>query len=168
MNITYKFNLPPTLVSVRDNREKILNLEDALARAIAGGELEGNLDECKVSHAFTTGACARTMVIPQGTIIVGKIHKHAHFNFIMRGKVAVMTPNEGVQTLTAPYTFISTPGTKRAVYALEETEWTCIHVTDETDLAKLEDHVIAKSFQDYDRLAYSGSQPIEINYSGEP
>jgi hypothetical protein len=49
--------------------------------------------------------------------------------------------------MTAPYTFVSEVGTKRVVHALEETIWTTVHVTDETDLEKIEDYVIAKDLR---------------------
>lgn len=52
--------------------------------------------------------------------------------------------------------FTSTPGTKRAVWPLEDSLWTTCHVTEETDLEKIEDHVIAKSYEAYEqfRLGY--------------
>jgi hypothetical protein len=46
-----------------------------------------------------------------------------------------------LQTLEAPASFISEPGTKRVVFTHEDAIWTTIHPnpTDETDLKKLED-----------------------------
>lgn len=49
--------------------------------------------------------------------------------------------------IEAPYTFVSEPGTKRAVLALEDTLWTTVHVTDETDLEKIEEYVIAPTYE---------------------
>jgi hypothetical protein len=40
------------------------------------------------------------------------------------------------------------------VYVLEDTVWTTYHPTEETDLGKIEDHVIAKSYDEY--LEFSG------------
>jgi hypothetical protein len=31
------------------------------------------------------------MFIPKGTVIIGKIHRHQHLNFILQGKVSVAT-----------------------------------------------------------------------------
>lgn len=53
---------------------------------------------------------------------------------------------------------ISAPGTKRAVIALEDTTWITVHVTNETDLEKIEDYVIAKTYDDPVLLAYDVSQ----------
>jgi hypothetical protein len=45
---------------------------------------------------------------------------------------------------------VSPPGCKRAVATLSDTVWTTIHVTDLTDLAAIEDYVIAKSYAEYE------------------
>jgi hypothetical protein len=86
------------------------------------------------------------MTLPAGLVVVGKIHKHAHINVISKGRVQVFTEQEGVLELAAPCTFVSSPGTKRVVYVLEETVWTTVHVTDKTDLAEIEREVIATDF----------------------
>lgn len=103
--------------------------------------------DCPVRHIFAPGVYLREMTIPKGTVIIGKIHKHAHPNIISQGKVRVVTET-GSHELTAPHTFVSEVGTKRVVYAIEDTIWTTVHVTDETDLAKIEDHVIAKDYSE--------------------
>ena len=129
---------------VSDFRRNVMALQDFML----GMDQKMDLDkECPVRHIFAPGAYAREMTIPKGTVIIGKIHKHAHLNFISAGKVRVVTEH-GSHELTAPHTFVSEVGTKRVVYALEETIWTTVHVTNETDLEKIEDYVIAKSFDD--------------------
>ena len=105
-------------------------------------------ESCPVLHHFAPGAYAREMLLPKGMRVVGKIHKHAHINVISQGCVTVFTEHEGVLTLIAPYTFVSTPGTKRAVFVHEDTVWTTVHVTDKTNLADIEAEVIATEFED--------------------
>jgi hypothetical protein len=105
------------------------------------------LDECVVRHIFAPGCYAREMTIPKGVYIIGKIHRHAHVNIISKGSVSVMT-EFGPKKMSAPHTFVSEVGTKRVVRADEETVWTTIHVTNETDLEKIEDYVIAKSYDE--------------------
>ena len=131
------------------SRGGILNLQDKMKELIANGEANSVEDDCVLTHYFTDGAYARELKMPAGALIVGKIHKHAHLNFITAGKVAVAT-EFGEEIFTAPYTFVSLPGTKRVVYILEDTTWTTVHVTNETDLEKIEDHVIAKSYEEYE------------------
>lgn len=97
-------------------------------------------------HHFADGSYGREIELPAGSRVVGKIHRHAHVNVISRGRCLVAT-QFGVEELAAPLTFVSKPGTKRAVYALEDTVWTTIHVTEHTDLAQIEADVIAPSFE---------------------
>jgi hypothetical protein len=94
-----------------------------------------------VTHHLAPGVYGRELVIPRGAVITGKIHRHAHLNIVTYGRCTVATP-DGVREIVGPCVFTSLPGTKRALYAHEETQWLTIHPTEETDLAKIEDHVI--------------------------
>lgn len=102
-----------------------------------------------VEHIFAPGLYARQMRIPGGGLIVGKIHRHAHVNTISKGRVWVIT-EFGKEELVAPVTFVSQPGTKRVVLAQEDTVWTTYHPTTETDLVKIEEQVIAPSFEAFE------------------
>jgi hypothetical protein len=125
--------------------------------------LESTLDNCKLRHIFAPGSYAREMTIPKGTLIIGKIHKHAHLNIISKGKVRVAT-EFGPMSFESPYTFVSDVGTKRAVYAIEDTIWTTIHVTTETDLDRIEEYVIAKNYDELECFLLGVVPQIE----GEP
>jgi len=134
-------------------REKILSLQSSMQVAQESGEIEKcNLNEVfPLRHIFAPGSYAREMTLPAGHWIIGKIHKHAHLNFITKGKVAVVT-EDGLMTISAPYTFVSEVGTKRLVLIIEETIWTTVHVTDKTDLAEIEQEVIAETYEDIPSL----------------
>jgi len=92
--------------------------------------------ECPVVHHFAPGLYAREMTIPAGTILTGAVHKTEHLSIISAGRIA-FTTDEGVKEVSAPYTFVSKPGAKRAGVAIETTVWTTLHVTTETDLDQL-------------------------------
>lgn len=131
-------------------RQAILNLQ-AEIQALpfdGAGIVQVTAEHCPVRHHFAPHAYGREMFLPRGTVVVGKIHKHAHINVISQGRVRVFTEGEGAQELCAPLTFVSSPGTKRAVEVLEDTVWTTVHVTDSTDLAEIEREVIATDFQE--------------------
>jgi len=139
--------LPVPLVS----REKILTLE---AQMKDFNRVHGLSEpECPLTHHFAPGAYGREIFLPKDSLVVGKIHKHAHLNMIMKGKVSVAT-EEGIRVYEGPLVMVSKPGTKRVVYAHEDTIWVTVHLTQETDLGKIEDEIIAKSYTDYD--AYAG------------
>ena len=130
-------------------RQRLLNLETALTEEISAGRMQAIDCNSGLEHQFAPGVYMRTLKISKGTLIVGKIHKHQHPNILSKGEVLVLTEGGGLEHLIGPVQMISPAGTKRAVYALEDTVWTTIHLTDETDLEKIEAHVIAPSFEDY-------------------
>lgn len=101
--------------------------------------------ECPLTHMFAPGAYARTIFIPKDTLVVGKIHKHAHLNMLMAGRVIVAT-EEGPKALVAPQVLVSKAGTKRVVYTYSDTIWTTVHLTEKTDLDEIEEEIIAKDY----------------------
>lgn len=94
-----------------------------------------------VKHYFAPGMYAREMFIPKGAKIIGKVHRHSHLNTIAYGDVTVAT-FEGVERHTGHKTLISPAGVQRAVLANEDTLWTTYHLTNETDLEKIEEEII--------------------------
>ena len=110
------------------------------------GAIHGDSEHLPLIHTFAEGCYVREIFIPAGSFLTGKIHKHAHPNFLMQGKVIVVTEQGGRAYLEAPLSMISHAGTKRAIYALTDTIWITVHVTQETDLDKIEDYVIAKDY----------------------
>lgn len=130
------------------SRAEILRLQDAMSAEFT----QPWQQDFPVEHFFAPGLYARQMRIPKGGIIIGKIHRHAHVNTISAGRVWVVT-EFGKDELTAPATFVSTPGTKRVVVAQEDTVWTTYHPTDETDLEKIEAQVIAPTYEAFEQGA---------------
>lgn len=106
--------------------------------------------ELKITHHFAPGVYGRECFLAAGTMAIGKLHRHSHLNVISKGRIYVAT-EFGTKLLEAPATFVSEPGTKRAVYALDDTIWTTIHVTDETDLEKVEAEVICPDYETFER-----------------
>lgn len=142
-----------------DARAKIMALQDAMLGELehAGIDREQELARlCPLKHFFAPGhTCkhvyAREILLPAGLTIVGKIHKYAHLNMLMRGRVSVFT-EKGREEFTGPLTMVSQAGTKRAVYAHEDTVWVTVHLTQSTDLEEIEDEIIAKDFEELGRF----------------
>jgi hypothetical protein len=143
-------------------RQDILTVQNGLNKMIEDGVVESTLEDCIVKHYFAPkdekyGCCtyAREMLIPKGTLIIGKIHKHEHLNIISKGKVIVYT-EFGEKHLEGPVTFVSEIGLKRSVYAIEDTLWTTIHLTQfvgEENLDKIEQEVIAPDYEQMGLIA---------------
>lgn len=106
--------------------------------------------EFPLNHTFAPGVYIRTIKIPAGSLVVGKIHKHKHGNILSQGKVSVFTENGGMETLVAPLTLVSDSGTKRALYAHTDLVWSTIHLSNSTDLAVIEQELIAKDYAEYE------------------
>ena len=108
---------------------------------------------CPLKHTFSDGIYVREITIPAGMFIVGKIHKHDHPNFLLKGKVVVVT-EDGIEELEGPLSMISKAGTKRALYAETELVWTTIHAnpTNTEDLKELEENIIAPTYLEYEKF----------------
>ena len=65
----------------------------------------------------------------------------------MQGEMSILT-EDGIKHLKAPHHGITKPGTKRIIYTHTDCIFVTVHATDETDVAKIEEQVIAKDFQD--------------------
>ena len=127
-------------------RAKICEIEQQMEEAVDNNIIYNTANDYPIKHTFTDGAYVREMSIPAGHLIVGKIHRHEHLNFISKGRVTVITEEGGVEELTAPVTLISPAGVKRLLFTHEDTVWTVVHVTNERDLDKIEETVIAKTY----------------------
>lgn len=132
-------------------RELIMDLESMIKKS--DDVILGDSELCPLKHSFSDGIYVREITIPQGTLLTGKIHKHEHPNFLLKGEVIVVT-EEGREILKAPCSMMSKAGTKRALYAVTELVWTTIHhnPTNTQDLKELEKIVIADSYYDYEKF----------------
>jgi quercetin dioxygenase-like cupin family protein len=123
-------------------REKIVGLETAISNEEAA--VFGD-DACPLRHMFVDGAYVREITMPKGMVLTSKIHKIEHPFFVLRGECVVIT-DEGKQIIKAPHWGVTKPGTKRALYIVEETVWVTVHVTKSRDLKEIESEIIAESF----------------------
>jgi hypothetical protein len=147
-----------------DIREKIINFEKAIVDT--EGSFKGDNEACPLKHSFADGIYVREIFIPKGMFIVGKIHKHSHPNFLMRGEVDVVTESGGSEKLIGPCSMISVAGTKRMLYAVTDLVWITVHSnpTNTQDIKKLEEIVIADSFEDYQKFIEGNYFKKGINY----
>lgn len=114
--------LPPT-------REAIQKLEDTM-RAMPQIEIP-------TEHSFGPGFYARTITIPAGATLTGKVHSTEHIFMVVKGDITLVTEH-GRKRVQGPFQAVCRPGTKRVGYAHTDTVCTNIHITDETDLTALE------------------------------
>lgn len=139
------------LSHVKPTIEQIMALQAAMA--------EMPQAEMDLFHHFADGAYARELHIPAGVAIVGKMHRTQHFLIVASGHISVTT-SAGQEDIIGPKVIITEPGTKRAIYAFTDAVLITVHVTDETDLAKIEDHVIQPD------PVLPGVEPLQIEGVG--
>jgi hypothetical protein len=122
-------------------REKILALENTM-RQMPQVEIQ-------TTHHFAPGIYMREIFIPKGVTLTGKIHRTEHMNILSQGDLSVLTEN-GIKRLKASTVVKSHPGIKRVGYAHEDSVWITVHPnpSDERDTAKLEETLIARSFDE--------------------
>jgi hypothetical protein len=156
-------------------RETVLAAQKEMQDMIDSGVAKSALEACTLKHYFTPkdekygcSTYAREILLPKGSFVIGKIHRHQHLNFISKGKVKVFT-EFGEKSFEAPCTFVSEIGLKRAVYAEEDTIWTTVHLTEfdkESDLDKIEQEVIAPTYDEMGLIS-SISNLSKLTMQGE-
>ena len=117
-------------VSRQVSREKI----DALQAEIL------QMPQCQdmvTSHYFNGGMYCRKLWMPAGTVIVGKIHREAHF-FLCSGGEVIAWSETGMRHMMPGDVIESQPGTKRVILALTDAIVINVHKTDKTDLDEIE------------------------------
>ena len=121
-------------------RDDILRLEEAIKQL--PDQLDGDL---LTKHHFAPGVYVRELLIPAGTVLTGKIHRHEIMNVLVSGEISVTTDN-GIEVLEGPMIFNSKAGTKKAAYAITDVLWLNVHPTELTELEEIEREFIAPSF----------------------
>ena len=118
--------------------------------------IHANDPRTPLTHSFCNGIYCRTIFIPAGMVVVGKIHKHAHHNILLSGDVSVLT-EDGAKRIQGPLHMVSSEGTKRLLYTHTDTTWMTIHpnADNNTDIPSLEDGLVTLTYEEYDKLPKS-------------
>lgn len=140
-----------TPLTIEEFRGKIMEAQkkmEAVPNAMVGHDAD---NYCPLKHSFGDGIYVREIFMPKGTLIISKIHKFNHPYFVLKGKASVLT-EDGVKLVEAPFQDMTKAGTKRALYIHEDMTWTTVHATEEKDLDKIENEIIAKDFKGLDEF----------------
>lgn len=125
-------------------RKQILRLEQAIRSSRNQVDLDAH-----TTHHFAPGIYLRSLFLPAGTVLTGKIHRFETMNVLVFGTLKVTT-NDGMRELKGPYVFNSQPGMKKAGYAVTDCLFYNIHPTDLTDLDEIEAEFIVPSYEALD------------------
>jgi hypothetical protein len=104
-----------------------------------------------LEHFFAHRVYVRQLKTPAGVVSVSKIHRFSQVNFLMQGRISIKTP-EGVIHRVAPTIWVSPAGSKSVTYFHEDTVWASAHGADEQDIDKLEEELVCKTFEEFDKM----------------
>lgn len=132
-------------------RMQVEYLENLLLNSDSPDIYKGNSDELPLKHLFSEGIYTREIFIKKGMFAIGKIHKHNHTFFLMKGKLLLFS-EDGVKEIEAPYYGNATAGTKRVAIALEDTIFVNVHPNPDNikEIEKLEDTFVVSSYKEYE------------------
>lgn len=99
--------------------------------------------DLQTSHVVFGKMCARTILIPAGTLLTGALTNCDNV-CVMSGDITVTT-DEGPQRLVGHHVLPARAGFKRAGVAHADTYWTTVWPTELTDIAAIEDEMTSES-----------------------
>ncbi len=115
-------------------------------------------------HMFAPGMYIRTLKIPADSVVVGKMHRHAHPVFLLKGECTILT-DKGMERIRAPHQWVGHPGAKRPLYTHTDCEFVTVHLNadDTQDLEALEAEIIIPEAQiSYEEVAALSDLTDEI------
>ena len=139
-------------------REEIQALQELLIYNADGVNIEGDgksivhSDNFPLKHMFADGIYIRQMDMQADSVVVGAIHNHLHAWFLLTGHLAVVT-EDTTEEFVSPCYVLATPGSKRVIYALEDSIFVNIHKNPDNikDIKKLEEEIVSLTFEDYEK-----------------
>lgn len=110
-----------------------------------------NSDAFPLEHSFADGIYVRQMKMSKDSLVVGAIHNHLHVWFLLSGCITVATEEESLEYI-APCYVLSTPGTKRVIYANDDSIFVNVHKnpTNCEDIEELEREIVSATFEEYE------------------
>jgi hypothetical protein len=127
-----------------ERRAAIMALE---AHMTALPEEQQRPDVLEPTHYFARGVYCRRMDIPAGICVVGKLHKHSQITMLIQGELTLYS-ELGTVRMKAPHIAETPAGVKRVAFAHSDSVIVTAHGTDITDPEKIEDELIAKSYEE--------------------
>jgi len=140
--------------SIKDHRKSVIDLEKKLLSLVDDKSIvAGDSNVFPLKHTFVHGIYVREMRMKKETFLIGKIHQHDHIWFLLSGHLMIAT-DEKTKEYVAPCYVKALAGSKRAIYALEESLWVNVHPnpSNTEKLETLEEEIIAKNYLQYEKI----------------
>lgn len=102
-----------------------------------------NMIDLKIQHYFSGREYAKRMHLPAGHYAETHEHGHDHLSILAAGEVLVTI--DGAETrYVGPDCITIRAGQQHRIEALTDSVWFCVHATDETDPAHVDEVLIKK------------------------
>jgi len=134
-------------MELKNINKSVQQLQDAIIDSGIGfgdGKSIVEIPDIPIKHSFADQVYIRQMDMKQGQLVIGAIHNHQHAWFLMKGRVLINNNGEEVEHVAPCYT-VSEPGSKRFIYALEDSIFVNVHKnpSNTKDIEKLEKEIVS-------------------------
>lgn len=96
-----------------------------------------------IGHHFAAGIYAKESKIPAGYVVSKHTHNYSHLSILASGK-ALLTIDGQIKEYTGPACIEIKANSSHKIDAITDVIWYCLHVTNETDLEKVDEILITK------------------------
>ena len=114
------------------------------------GKSIGKSSDVPIKHSFADQLYLRQMNLKKDYVIVGAIHNHLHAWFLLSGKVIINNNGEKIEHIAPCYT-VSEPGSKRLIYAVEDSVFVNVHKnpSNTQNIEELENEIVSMTMEEY-------------------
>lgn len=90
------------------------------------------------------GVYAKELHIPRGFRLVSHKHRYDHLSILASGTIWLVEGSLERRLISGPAALTIKAGVTHAVHAVTDAVWFCVHPTDETDAATVDETLIEK------------------------
>ena len=142
-------------MELKKTNEQVQAIQDLIISSGAGfgdGNSIVEIPDTPIKHSFADQIYIRQMNMKQDQVVVGAIHNHLHVWFLMEGRVIINNNGEIVEHIAPCYT-ISEPGSKRIIYAVEDSTFVNIHKnpSNTKNMEDLQKETVSFSVEEYEQ-----------------
>ena len=114
--------------------------------------------ELPIEHYQIDGVYARSMFIPAGTILTGKIHNFESIAILAKGRIRITNGTDSY-IISEGHIMVDKPGVKRLGYAETDVIFITVHRTDNTEIKAIEKELVSATFEEYEQQLLLGDLP---------
>lgn len=104
--------------------------------------------QLEAEHYQIKGVYVRSLFIPAGTLLTGKIHNTEYISILAQGTIKITNGTDSHE-ITAPKIFVCEAGTKNMGYAVDDVTFINVFRTDKETIEDIEDEVGSDTFEEF-------------------